>query len=91
MTPQKEPHRGIVVLSPKLKLAPEDLQALRDAGYVPVIGKPHDVQVLSGFSQIDGNMLNIAAIRTCAKNDQRHQEFGKLVLNSMIAELDGTP
>lgn len=84
-------HRGVIVLSPKLQVSEEDLDRLRDAGYVPLIGQPAHVKLLSTLGEIDGNVLTLAALKTCNVNDARQKEFGQLVLRSLIAEAEATP
>jgi hypothetical protein len=84
-------HRGIVILSPRLTISEVDLQRFREAGYIPIIGNPKYLKIVAPHVELDGNMVTMAALQTLANNDTRQRDFGKLILDSLIAEADPKP
>lgn len=84
-------HRGVVILSPALKVSTRALKDFREAGYIVVRGDPDQVRMVSPVADLSGDEITIAALKTCAVNDTRHKEFGKIILDSMIARIGTTP
>lgn len=82
-------HRGLIVLASKLKVARQDMKALRDAGYVVVRGTSADVKVvLPSLESFDGNEITAAAFRALKQQTYGSDTFGKILLDSIIANLE---
>lgn len=82
-------HRGILVLNPSLRLPAGTLQALRDAGYIPIVGRPEQVQSrLPLGAPLDGNMLTHASLAAIMRGgDYIKKTFAELVLESLMRDL----
>lgn len=84
-------HRGILILHPALRLPAETLQALRDAGYIPIVGRPEQVQSRPPLSvPMDGGMLTHAALRAVASNDYTRRTFADFIVQSLLLDIGYT-
>lgn len=83
----KRRHRGIIVLHPTVKIADEDLQALREAGYVPIQAEGDKVIVRMPPLELDGGQLTTAALQSVARDPSGASRFGHIMLEHALAQI----
>jgi hypothetical protein len=82
--------KQVILFRPTANVTPDDLQALRDAGFVPIVVQDfNDVKVIDPFTLDSRNAVWRAAIDAIAKHDGMEgvkTRFGRR-LSEMLLEM----
>jgi len=78
-------HRGVLIIHPRVAVSDDLAGQLRDAGYVLLRARFADVRLTSPIADLDGALLTAAAWKALRENESRWKDFGREVLDRLIA------